>query len=257
MPFYCCVPLCKQRGVKDASGNKVSFFAFPSDPVIRKQWIIAIRRDEGEYFTITKYTKICSKHFLQSDFLPNVAGNRRFLKQQAVPSVFTFEAGKCTPRKNSRRQVLLAAPRLPIAADDLARGPPDDLISEDPSFYVECTVNEDGNIHAAVDKASDESSYRTVARGLASSTVSCRLQELQEQTESQARVIQDLELELHRHKEQLRGAEHAMSKAHSDLEHALSKCERFDGQAKGLAEMKQALFRAQTELESALARCSA
>lgn len=42
------------------------------------------------YFTITKSTKVCSKHFTEDDFLAGVASGRRLLKDNAVPSVFPF-----------------------------------------------------------------------------------------------------------------------------------------------------------------------
>ena len=40
-----------------SSGENVSFVNFPKDPLIRKQWIHAIRRDEGKDFVITARTK--------------------------------------------------------------------------------------------------------------------------------------------------------------------------------------------------------
>ncbi|XP_044176092.1 uncharacterized protein LOC122959097 [Acropora millepora] len=57
MPSYCCVPNCNQFGYASPSGKKVNFFNFPKAPLIRKQWIHAIRRDEGTDFVITERTK--------------------------------------------------------------------------------------------------------------------------------------------------------------------------------------------------------
>ncbi|KAM7295196.1 uncharacterized protein ISCGN_024701 [Ixodes scapularis] len=107
MPQYCCAPLCKQKGVTDDLGDKVSFFSFPSDPVVRKKWVIAIKRDEGKLFQITKYTRLCSKHFQQSDYLANYAGSRRFLRQNAVPSIFAFNTAARPPRREPRRRLPL------------------------------------------------------------------------------------------------------------------------------------------------------
>ncbi|XP_064463332.1 uncharacterized protein LOC135374270 [Ornithodoros turicata] len=59
MPPHCCVPMCKQRGLADSDGNKVSFHRFPKDGTQFKKWIIAIKRDEGPDFRVTKYTKVC------------------------------------------------------------------------------------------------------------------------------------------------------------------------------------------------------
>ncbi|KAJ7375864.1 hypothetical protein OS493_038394, partial [Desmophyllum pertusum] len=47
--------------------RKCHFFEFPRTPLRRKQWIHAIRRDEGKEFTITEGTKVCSLHFRRED----------------------------------------------------------------------------------------------------------------------------------------------------------------------------------------------
>ncbi|KAH7963426.1 hypothetical protein HPB52_021150 [Rhipicephalus sanguineus] len=96
MPAHCCVPQCTQRGFRDEDGSK--------DTDWRKRWIIAIKRDEGPFFTVTKFTKVCSRHFTEANYLPNVAGNRRFLKQDAVPSIFAFRAPRPPPRKKPRNR---------------------------------------------------------------------------------------------------------------------------------------------------------
>ncbi|KAH7956123.1 hypothetical protein HPB52_006138 [Rhipicephalus sanguineus] len=111
---------CTQRGFRDEDGSKVSRSALARDFVYnrcaadaylflqdtdwRKRWIIAIKRDEGPFFTVTKFTKVCSRHFTEANYLPNVAGNRRFLKQDAVPSIFAFSAPRPPPRKKPRNR---------------------------------------------------------------------------------------------------------------------------------------------------------
>ncbi|XP_042145175.1 THAP domain-containing protein 5-like [Ixodes scapularis] len=117
MPLHCCVPLCKQRGVKDNNGNKVSFFAFPKEPTVRKKWVIAIKRDEGKLFTITKYTKVCSLHFQEKDYLINIASGFRFLKERVAPSVFGFNAAKKPPRRAPLQRVQ-ATSKLTAADED-------------------------------------------------------------------------------------------------------------------------------------------
>ncbi|CAH3143687.1 unnamed protein product [Pocillopora meandrina] len=67
MPSFCCVPNCNQKGYTSSLGEKVSFFNFPKAPLIRKQWIHAIRREEGKAFVITERTKVCSLHFRSED----------------------------------------------------------------------------------------------------------------------------------------------------------------------------------------------
>lgn len=78
----------------------MSFFAFPKDPLLKKRWLVAIKRDEGKLFAVTKHTKVCSTHFANDDYLPNVVGGRRYLRVDAVPSVFAF--GK--PQRPARRK---------------------------------------------------------------------------------------------------------------------------------------------------------
>ena len=52
------------------------------------KWIVAIRRDIGKHFQVTTYTRVCSRHFKPSDYLPSLTGRKRTLKPTAVPSVF-------------------------------------------------------------------------------------------------------------------------------------------------------------------------
>ena len=52
------------------------------------KWIVAIRRDIGKHFQVTMHTRVCSRHFKPSDYLPLLVGRKRTLKLTAVPSVF-------------------------------------------------------------------------------------------------------------------------------------------------------------------------
>ena len=36
MPAACCVPECNQKGMESPTGEKVSFFEFPKQPLIKK-----------------------------------------------------------------------------------------------------------------------------------------------------------------------------------------------------------------------------
>ncbi|XP_064480407.1 uncharacterized protein LOC135393955 [Ornithodoros turicata] len=86
MPSQCCVSGCRQLGYRDAAGNKVSFYRFPNDENRRALWIKAVNlRNENVPLEIKKTTFVCSKHFLSSDFLSNVANGYRRLKETAVP----------------------------------------------------------------------------------------------------------------------------------------------------------------------------
>ncbi|XP_064462707.1 uncharacterized protein LOC135373434 [Ornithodoros turicata] len=132
MPTHCCVPLCKQRGTKDSDGNKVSFHRFPNDETLYKKWIIAIKRDEGKDFQVTKCTKVCSKHFRACDFIPGVASGHNLLRDTAVPSVFAFskpckvrkppKQRAALPQQFARRQEQVSADQYSFDSPDLPEG---------------------------------------------------------------------------------------------------------------------------------------
>ena len=96
MPTNCCVPDCTKKGYVDENGDKISHFKFPDDPVLRKKWIHAIRRDEGKYFQTKLWTKVCSRHFREYDFIKTLGGRRK-LRMNAVPSLFAWT--RTSPRK--------------------------------------------------------------------------------------------------------------------------------------------------------------
>lgn len=96
MPTHCCVPECTIKGYREADGSKVSYFVFPSDELLRKKWLHAIRRDVGKEFSLIDTTKVCSRHFKQEDLKKTLAGLVR-LKPGAIPSVFSWV--RTSPRK--------------------------------------------------------------------------------------------------------------------------------------------------------------
>ena len=91
MPTHCCVPGCTKKGYTDDSGKRISYFTFPGKDkkLLRKQWIHAIRRDEGKNFKITSFTKVCSRHFNFADIRKSLTGQLN-LTTGAVPSVFAW-----------------------------------------------------------------------------------------------------------------------------------------------------------------------
>jgi len=98
MPTGCCVPQCHQKGVKSPTGEKVLFFAFPKSPERRKQWIHAIRRDEGKQWQITPDTKVCSLHFRREDLRTSL-NSRQYIAERGVPSRFAWSVPSPTKRK--------------------------------------------------------------------------------------------------------------------------------------------------------------
>ncbi|XP_014823234.1 PREDICTED: uncharacterized protein LOC106903763 [Poecilia mexicana] len=82
---FCSVPHCSSGARKQPY---LSYHGFPTDPDQRKQWIQAIRREEGPDFCIKRgSTYVCSRHFTLEDF---VSGSTTRLKSGAVPSLFAW-----------------------------------------------------------------------------------------------------------------------------------------------------------------------
>ena len=79
--------------VTDATGERVSFHSFPKDKKQIDAWIVKIKRDVGHNFTITKYTRICSRHFTSSDFRITPA-KKKYLKDGSTPTVFAWSKPK-------------------------------------------------------------------------------------------------------------------------------------------------------------------
>ena len=70
MPQCCVIPECSTRD----AGHR-----FPRDQPLLKKWLIAIKRDK---FKPTQYSRICKKHFNESDCeLPkdSVIENRNYI----------------------------------------------------------------------------------------------------------------------------------------------------------------------------------
>ena len=53
---------------------------------------------------MTTHTRVCSRHFKPSDYLPSLAGRKRTLKPTAIPSVFPWKKGSPVKRKAPTRR---------------------------------------------------------------------------------------------------------------------------------------------------------
>ena len=111
MPSHCCVPECTQRGYQSNDGEKVSFFNFTKALIKRKQWIHAIRRDEGKEFQINEKTKVCSLHFKSTDLKKSLNGRIHPLPD-AVPSKFKWKDSP-KKRKPPKERIPLSKPATP------------------------------------------------------------------------------------------------------------------------------------------------
>ena len=98
MPKNCCVSFCTKK-VYVERGAKISYFRFPKDKKLFDNWICAIRRDVGEAFQVNDNTRICSRHFKQSDFTTSLTGIHA-LAEQAVPSIFEWSKDAAKKRKS-------------------------------------------------------------------------------------------------------------------------------------------------------------
>ncbi|CAL1264091.1 unnamed protein product [Larinioides sclopetarius] len=110
MPCKCSVPAC--RGNYDET-NRVAVFGFPNDKCLREKWLHAIPRKD---FNITKNSKVCEKHFKDSEVLRNTTFyiektgetlsapmKRPKLKENAVPSIFP-DCSSYMPSSSAIRQ---------------------------------------------------------------------------------------------------------------------------------------------------------
>lgn len=106
MPQNCCVPGCTKK-VYEEDGIKISYHKFPENRDLFMKWIVAIRRDEGKDFKVTEHTRVCSRHFKSSDYLPSLTGRKKSLKSMAVPSLFPWKQGSPIKRKSPRKRTLI------------------------------------------------------------------------------------------------------------------------------------------------------
>ncbi|KAH8040137.1 hypothetical protein HPB51_009393 [Rhipicephalus microplus] len=116
---YCCVPLCKSDEKKKPA--ELSFHELPADADARARWHAAIRRDKWSPNTTSCYTKVCSRHFKEEDF---IEGKRRRLKKGAVPSVFEVYPPHLQPKSTPVRNTASIDKRVSatMARNDFASG---------------------------------------------------------------------------------------------------------------------------------------
>ena len=194
MPSFCCVPNCNQKGYSTSSGEKVSFFNFPKEPLIRKQWIHAIRRDEGKVFVIRERTKVWSLHFRSEDLRKSING-RIYIKEGGVPSKFDWSGPSPKKRKApTERQPLPAKKKL---------------LTEDNSPSVNNEVQETIEMSASEPSTSFEED-------------TCKTPDLERQIAEQSTKIGELEEELKQAKSEINN----LRRENTELNEKLAECER-------------------------------
>ncbi|XP_073965182.1 uncharacterized protein [Choristoneura fumiferana] len=79
MGYYCTVPQCTSLAGKT---KNVKFHRFPRDTTMADKWNVILKRGKP----YTKYSKVCSLHFTQSDYNVTNMGQWKTLSKDAVPS---------------------------------------------------------------------------------------------------------------------------------------------------------------------------
>lgn len=89
MVWSCCVPYCNSGYRNRKSERSVSAHLFPREPILKEKWILAISRQgdkPGSLWRPNHWSKVCSKHFKQSDF--SISTFNEILLPKVVPSIF-------------------------------------------------------------------------------------------------------------------------------------------------------------------------
>ena len=113
----CAVGTCNSRSGRD---KRIAFFSFPKKLDLRRIWILKCQR---KYFSPTTHSKVCEKHFTESDFVLSCSFAKSLgyektlrlqLKPEAIPTVIpefkkTVKLKTKSPRKSKalekRRQI--------------------------------------------------------------------------------------------------------------------------------------------------------
>ncbi|XP_066578234.1 uncharacterized protein LOC136768083 [Amia ocellicauda] len=90
MPSSCVAINCSEERSRDTLERGVTFHRFPKDPVRRRQWREAIRRQTADrkLWEPSKNSVLCSRHFTLDMF--DRTGQTVRLRDNAVPTVFHF-----------------------------------------------------------------------------------------------------------------------------------------------------------------------
>ena len=80
--------------------------SFPKSPIRKKQWIHAIRREEGKQWLITRDMKVCSLHFRREDIRTSING-RKYVTEGGGPSRFAWSVPSPRKRKAPTERVSL------------------------------------------------------------------------------------------------------------------------------------------------------
>ena len=94
MPLTCSVRGCTNKSQKKSQEPKyldcnISFHDIPKAEPVREKWIEVLRKIRGDDdWNPSSSVRICSDHFVESDFDPDPLLKRKRLKSGVIPSVF-------------------------------------------------------------------------------------------------------------------------------------------------------------------------
>ena len=108
-----------------SAGASLSFHRFPADQARQKRWLQSVRRDVGRDFQVTSNTRVCQKHFLESDYAAAAVsstghcGRSRRLCPSVVPGISAWSK----PTKPTRRSIVrhVAEESSDVAATETER----------------------------------------------------------------------------------------------------------------------------------------
>ena len=86
--MWCAIPGCSY--VSQTEGEDKGFHIFPSDPVRKEKWLAAIRAARGDNYSPCSGARLCSDHFLPTDYHPKKLNQKLKwnLRRDAIPSIF-------------------------------------------------------------------------------------------------------------------------------------------------------------------------
>ncbi|KAL4089272.1 hypothetical protein QTP88_024329 [Uroleucon formosanum] len=113
MPVSCVAFGCSNRF---ETGKSIHFFRFPiKNEELTQLWVNAIRKN----FNPTQWSRICSVHFTENDFIIRPDAERSLLKIHAVHSEFpSFPKYYQNTNKKPRKPPTLRTNKVPIPADE-------------------------------------------------------------------------------------------------------------------------------------------
>ncbi|GFT97382.1 THAP-type domain-containing protein [Nephila pilipes] len=149
MRCYCCIPNCNSSSIDNEPG--LSFHEFPSKIHYRNRWLKSITTLVTSDFRLNEKikTKVCSKHFKETDFSP-LCSKRRRLKGYAVPSVFPESINKLPESKVLELEIIIKRD-----SENVSRGNADSLGLLSP-LCIEAAEIKDHNLQQIVSVDSEE-----------------------------------------------------------------------------------------------------